>query len=95
MAIHTKFFKSKLQETTTITFNDNDNDKDNDKDNDNNNKDTSIYFSMLPDYDHGDINVYVIDDETKCIIFKCFSVVEEEDEESSPSAYEYDFDFPH
>ena len=94
MAIHTKFFKSKLQETTTITFNDNDNDKDNDKDNDNNNKDTSIYFSMLPDYDHGDINVYVIDDETKCIIFKCFSVVEDEDEESSPS-YEYDFDFPH
>ena len=94
MAIHTKFFKSKLQETTTITFNNND--KDNDNDNDNNNKDTSIYFSMLPDYDHGDINVVdVIDDETKkCIIFKCFSVVEDEDEESSPS-YEYDLHFPH
>ena len=94
MAIHTTFFRSKLQETTTITFNDTDNDNDNDKDNDNNNKDTSIYFSMLPDYDHGGINVDVIDDETKCIIFKCFSFVEDEDEESSLS-YEYVFDFPH
>ena len=80
MAIPTKFFRSKLQETTTITFNDNDN------------KDTPIYFSMLPDYDHGDIDVYVIDDETKYIIFKCIPFVEDEDEESSPS---YEYDFPH